>query len=119
MSDGVKAPQRPAQNAYTNGRPVMRVHASPRSTVVIPAASRNNDVSPIISAASHRDSVSFRSGPRASIAGAILNTRAHRTRSSATELRELVSIAIDRTSSIGLVLYKVTEATAPSDAMAT
>ena len=58
----------------------------------------------MMSAASHVASMSDRSGPRASIVGAILNSRAHNTPASATDVRELVSIAIDRTSVISFVV---------------
>jgi hypothetical protein len=48
--------------------------------------------------------MSVRSGPRDSSAGRILKRRAQSTLTSATEVRELVSSAIDRTSAIGLVV---------------
>ena len=53
-----------------------------------------------------------------SIAGAILKSRAHNTRTSATDVRELVSMTIDRTSDIGRVVNSATEATGPRDAIA-
>jgi hypothetical protein len=43
---------------------------------------------------------------------------AHSTCVSATEVRELVSMAIERISSTGLVVYNATDATGPSDAIA-
>ena len=52
------------------------------------------------------------------MAGSILNSRAHSTRTSATDVRELVSITIDRTSGIGRVVKSATDATGPRDAMA-
>ena len=44
--------------------------------------------------------------------------RAHNTRVSATDVRELVSIAIERTSAIGLLVKMATDATGPADAIA-
>ena len=55
----------------------------------------------MMSAASQRSSISETSGPCASRAGSIMKSRAHRTLARATDVRELVSIAIDRTSAIG------------------
>ena len=46
------------------------------------------------------------------------NSRAHNTRTSATEVRELVSSAIDRTSLIGFDAISNTDATGPRDAIA-
>ena len=61
-------------------------------------------LSPMSSAASQRASIASRFGPSGSNVGWILNSFAQRTRTSATEVRELVSIAIDRTSLIGRVV---------------
>ena len=46
------------------------------------------------------------------------NFLAHSTRTSATDVRELVSMAIDRTSSIGLDVKSSTDATGPREAIA-
>ena len=80
--------------------------------------SRSKALSPMINAASQRSSIASRPGARISMDGWIPNSRAHSTRTSATEVRELVSIAIERTSDIGRPAYNATDATGPSDAMA-
>src|SRR5712692_1865945 len=46
------------------------------------------------------------------------NSRAHSMRASAIDVRELASIAIDRTSDIGLEVYNATDATGPREGMA-
>ena len=51
--------------------------------------------------------------------GSISNQRAHSTRSSATDVRELVSSAMDRISSVGTLLKIATDATGPSEAIDT
>src|SRR5437764_14389514 len=79
----------------------------------------NSALSPMTSAASQRASMAGRSGAWVSARGAILNSRAHRILTSATEVRELASIAMDRTSAIGLDVYRATEATAPREASET
>jgi len=58
----------------------------------------------MMSAASHRFNMPDKSASKASIAGWILYSRAHSTRTSAIDVRELVSMAIDRTSRIGFVV---------------
>ena len=47
------------------------------------------------------------------------NQRAHSTRSSAIDVLELVSSAIDRMCSVGTLLKIATDATGPSDAIDT
>ena len=47
------------------------------------------------------------------------NHRAHKTRNSAIDVRELVSTAIDRISAVGTLVKIATDATGPSDAMET
>ena len=71
----------------------------------------------MMSAASQRASMASRSGPHAYSVGRILNSRADSTPTSAIEVRELVSRAIDRTSCIGFVVYTATDATGPRDAI--
>ena len=72
----------------------------------------------MIRAASQRPSICDKSGPAGSISGLILNSRAHRTRTSATDVRELTSMAIDRTSPIGRDVNRSTDATGPREAIA-
>jgi hypothetical protein len=60
--------------------------------------SRNSALSPMISAASARDSIPSRSGSIGTASGATPKTRCSSTVDSATDVRELVSIAIDRMS---------------------
>src|SRR5205823_6231796 len=69
--------------------------------------------------ASQVASIADNSGSCGTKLGAISNFRAHRMRVSTTDVRELVSSASDRTSRIGTRLNSATDATAPSDAIAT
>jgi len=55
----------------------------------------------MISAASPSVSIAPKSGPDEVMIGSIRKSRAHKTRTSATDVRELVSITMDRTSRIG------------------
>ena len=98
-------PAGPARRRRTAGRSA-RVHASPRSIfsharrrLVDPGSSA---LSPMMSAASHRASIARRSGPARLERPARCRTAARTARAtSATDVRELVSSAIDRTSRIG------------------
>ena len=91
---------RPAQNAQTNGRPVMRVHSSPRSIFVSPAASwsRNSAGSPMSSAASQPSSIALQRRAASARTPGRCPTLAHRTRVSPADVRELVSSPIVRIS---------------------
>ena len=68
------------------------------------------------SAASARASIASMSGAIASNRGSMPKRRAHRTRSRPTDVRELVSVAIARTSPIGRRVNSATEATGPHEA---
>jgi hypothetical protein len=70
------------------------------------------------SAASQRASMLGSSGPSGTSTGLIPNLLAHNTRTRATDVRELVSMAIDRTSPIALDVKSSTDATGPRDAIA-
>ncbi len=88
----------------------------------LPAAdfsSSNRAASPMMSAASQCASIVATSGSRGSSAGSMPKWRSHSTCTSATDVRELVSMAIERTSRIGFVVYSATESTAPCETIAT
>ena len=51
--------------------------------------------------------------------GSISNHCAHKTRNKATDVRELASTAIVRTAAIGRLAKTATDATGPSDVIAT
>ncbi len=76
-------------------------------------------MSPISRAASAVASISSRRGPLEYNIGRILNSRAQRTRTSATDVRELVSSAIERTSRIRFRVNSATDATGPREAIET
>ena len=71
------------------------------------------------SAASHALSMAVMSGAISVNSGEMSNQRGHNTFNNATEVREPLSSAIERTFEIGFRLNKATDATGPSDAMAT